>query len=93
MKFVSRLAFARHVLMWEQYVDLNTILRGELYRGHCVVFTELQDKHIDHSCSQTQEIFILILPNGNLLRTSIVMFIFQNLRLILQLTHLQNNTT
>jgi len=42
--------------MCEQYVDLNTVLTGEFYRGHSVVFTELQDKHIDHSCRQTQQI-------------------------------------
>jgi len=41
--------------MCEQYVDLNTILTGKLYRGHCVVFTELQDKQIVHSCRQTQQ--------------------------------------
>ena len=57
------------------------------------MFTELQDKHIDHSCCQTKKIFILILPNGNLLHTSIVMIIFQNPRSILQLIHRQYNTT
>jgi len=42
--------------MFEECVDLNTVLTGKLYRGHCVVFTELQDKHIDHGCCRTQQI-------------------------------------
>jgi len=43
------------MLMCEQYVDLNTIKTGKFYRVYSVVFTELQDKHIDHSCRQTKQ--------------------------------------